>query len=187
MVSILTPERFESSPIGRFSAREDVIARKTFPLVPVVATGRTLSAMTINSKGKSTTRGRGKGLTVAAGLLGALAASSCCILPLALFGLGVSGAWIGNFTRLAPCQPWFLAAAIACHASRVDHRLSARQCRKSGDHADRCLPILLRLHGLRIEVKAEGRRLLRVLLLWLSAMSAHSSSTRGQVGGRPLL
>jgi mercuric ion transport protein len=40
----------------------------------------------------------------AAGLVGALAASSCCILPLVLFGLGVSGAWIGNFTQLAPYQ-----------------------------------------------------------------------------------
>ena len=28
------------------------------------------------------------------------AASSCCILPLVLFSLGVSGAWIGNFTQL---------------------------------------------------------------------------------------
>ena len=49
----------------------------------------------------------------AGGLLGALAASSCCILPLVLFGLGVSGAWIGNFTRLAPYQPCFIAATIA--------------------------------------------------------------------------
>ena len=31
----------------------------------------------------------------AGGLIGALAASSCCILPLVLFALGVSGAWIG--------------------------------------------------------------------------------------------
>src|SRR6202011_6217662 len=52
-------------------------------------------------------------LMAAGGLLGALAASSCCILPLALFGLGVSGAWIGNFTRLAPYQPCFIAATIA--------------------------------------------------------------------------
>jgi mercuric ion transport protein len=49
----------------------------------------------------------------AGGLLGALAASSCCILPLVLFGLGVSGAWIGNFTRLAPYQPWFIGATAA--------------------------------------------------------------------------
>ncbi len=52
-------------------------------------------------------------LMAAGGLLGALAASSCCILPLALFGLGVSGAWIGNFTRLAAYQPYFLAATLA--------------------------------------------------------------------------
>ena len=48
----------------------------------------------------------------AGGLLGALAAWSCCILPLVLFGLGVSGAWIGNFTQLAPYQPFFVAATI---------------------------------------------------------------------------
>lgn len=48
------------------------------------------------------------------GLVGALAASSCCILPLVFFSLGVSGAWIGNFTRLAPYQPYFLAVTAAC-------------------------------------------------------------------------
>jgi mercuric ion transport protein len=48
----------------------------------------------------------------AGGLLGALAASSCCILPLVLFSLGISGAWIGNFTQLAPYQPYFIAATI---------------------------------------------------------------------------
>jgi len=51
-------------------------------------------------------------LIAAGGLLGAVAASSCCILPLVLFSLGVSGAWIGNFTRLAPYQPWFIAATM---------------------------------------------------------------------------
>jgi mercuric ion transport protein len=56
---------------------------------------------------------RWQGVVVAGGLLGALAASSCCILPLALFGLGVSGAWITNFTQLAPYQPCFIAASIA--------------------------------------------------------------------------
>jgi mercuric ion transport protein len=53
-------------------------------------------------------------LLAAGGVLGALAASSCCIVPLVLFGLGVSGAWIGNLTRLAPYQPHFLAATAAC-------------------------------------------------------------------------
>ena len=50
------------------------------------------------------------------GLLGALVASSCCLLPLVLFGLGASGAWIGNLTQLAPYQPFFIAATIACLA-----------------------------------------------------------------------
>ena len=53
---------------------------------------------------------------VAGGVIGSLAASSCCIVPLVLFGLGVSGAWIANLTRLAPYQPYFIAATIACLA-----------------------------------------------------------------------
>lgn len=57
---------------------------------------------------------RGQRLVAASSLLGALAASSCCILPLVLFSLGVSGAWIGTFTQLAPYQPYFIAATIAC-------------------------------------------------------------------------
>ena len=57
---------------------------------------------------------RAQKLLTAGGVLGALAASSCCIVPLALFGLGVSGAWIGNLTRLAPYQPYFVAATAAC-------------------------------------------------------------------------
>jgi mercuric ion transport protein len=52
-------------------------------------------------------------LVTAGGVLGAPAASSCCILPLVLFGLGVSGAWISNLTRLAPYQPYFIAATAA--------------------------------------------------------------------------
>lgn len=49
----------------------------------------------------------------AGGILGALAASSCCILPLALFSLGISGAWIANFTALAPYKPYFATGTIA--------------------------------------------------------------------------
>ena len=69
--------------------------------------------MTISQDYRITAMRRQQRLMAAGGLLGALAASSCCILPLALFGLGVSGAWIGNFTRLAPYQPCFIAATLA--------------------------------------------------------------------------
>lgn len=48
------------------------------------------------------------------GVLGALAASSCCLVPLALFGIGVGGAWIGNLTRLAPYHPYFIGFAAVC-------------------------------------------------------------------------
>ncbi len=44
------------------------------------------------------------------GVLGALAASSCCVVPLVLFSLGVGGAWVGNLTALAPYKPLFVAA-----------------------------------------------------------------------------
>ena len=48
-------------------------------------------------------------LIAVGGILGALAASSCCIVPLILFTLGIGGAWIGNLTALAPYQPLFVA------------------------------------------------------------------------------
>ena len=53
-------------------------------------------------------------LLAAGGVIGALAASSCCIVPLVLFAVGVSGAWIANLTQLAPYQPYFIAATLAC-------------------------------------------------------------------------
>ncbi|MEZ5831848.1 MAG: mercuric transporter MerT family protein [Dongiaceae bacterium] len=48
------------------------------------------------------------GLIVTSGLLGAIGASSCCVLPLALALVGVSGAWIGGLTALSAYQPIFL-------------------------------------------------------------------------------
>ncbi len=53
-------------------------------------------------------------LVAAGGILGALAASTCCILPLVLFSLGISGAWIGQLTALSPYQPIFIAFTVLC-------------------------------------------------------------------------
>jgi mercuric ion transport protein len=47
-----------------------------------------------------------------AGALAALLASSCCLGPLVLLGLGVSGAWIGNLKVLEPWRPLFIAVAL---------------------------------------------------------------------------
>jgi mercuric ion transport protein len=84
---------------------------------------------------------RGQRLTVVGGLLAALAASSCCTLPLILFSLGVSGAWIGNFTRLAPYQPGFIAATIAFlgYGYWLVHRTSKLAC-ADGEACARPLP-----------------------------------------------
>ncbi len=98
-------------------------------------------SMTINQADHIADNRRRQGLMAAGGLLGALAASSCCILPLALFGLGVSGAWIGNFTRLAAYQPYFLAATLAClgYGYWLVYRSSKRAC-VDGEACARPLP-----------------------------------------------
>ena len=69
--------------------------------------------MTIKNRRLAAKSGRA-GFAATASLLAALAASSCCIVPLTLFGLGATGAWIGNLTRLAPFQPYAIAATLAC-------------------------------------------------------------------------
>ena len=46
------------------------------------------------------------------GGLAAILASTCCLGPLVLITLGVSGAWISNLTLLEPYQPVFIGAAL---------------------------------------------------------------------------
>lgn len=61
--------------------------------------------------GPASTPGRQR-VAAVGGLLGALAASSCCIMPLVLFSLGAGGVWIGGLTVLAPWQPVFVVLAL---------------------------------------------------------------------------
>src|SRR5260370_18991670 len=128
MVSIWTPVRRESSPIDRAAGDPEAAVRiQKIPLDPVVPTGCSIAGMTSQAENQSrlaqseaarmSMRLTPKLLT-AGGALGALAASSCCVVPLALFGLGVSGAWIGKLTQLAPYQPYFIAATAACLGGR---------------------------------------------------------------------
>lgn len=51
--------------------------------------------------------------TLAAGALAAIGASLCCVAPLVLLGLGISGAWIGTLTALEPARPVFVVATLA--------------------------------------------------------------------------
>ena len=72
-----------------------------------------------------------KTLFAGGSVLGAVAMSSCCILPLALFSLGVTGAWIGNLTALYPYKLYFLiptAAFLAGGFYLVYRRPRANEC-----------------------------------------------------------
>lgn len=60
---------------------------------------------------KSTTPRRERWFA-ASGLIGAVLASTCCIGPLVLVILGVSGAWIGSLTVLEPYKPFFAVTAL---------------------------------------------------------------------------
>ena len=51
-------------------------------------------------------------IAIAGGILGAIGAASCCVIPFALFSVGVSGAWIGNLTAFEPYQLLFAAGAL---------------------------------------------------------------------------
>ncbi len=92
---------------------------------------------------------RGQGVMAIGGLLGALAASSCCILPIVLFSLGVSGAWIGNLTQIAPYQPYIIAATLAFLGGGywLVHRSSQAAC-ADGYACTRKLPNRLVTTGL---------------------------------------
>lgn len=52
-----------------------------------------------------------EGLAATGGLVGAVMASACCIVPLILFSLGLGGVWVGRLTSLSPYQPYFIAFA----------------------------------------------------------------------------
>lgn len=56
---------------------------------------------------------RKQSLFAAGGVVGAILASTCCVVPLLFVTLGISGAWIGNLTALEPYKPYFAAVALA--------------------------------------------------------------------------
>jgi mercuric ion transport protein len=70
--------------------------------ISTIATGEVVSS-------DETTKTR---LIAAGGILGAIAASTCCVVPLVLFSLGISGAWIGNLTALTPYKPFFITITL---------------------------------------------------------------------------
>ena len=53
----------------------------------------------------------GRGFLITGGLA-AILASTCCLGPLVLVMLGISGAWISNLTVLEPYRPFFIGVAL---------------------------------------------------------------------------
>lgn len=80
-------------------------------------------------------------LVAAGGILGALAASTCCIVPLVLFSLGISGAWIGQLTALSAYQPIFLTITVGLlgYGYWLVYRKSQTECAE-GEACARPLP-----------------------------------------------
>lgn len=56
--------------------------------------------------------------------------------------------------------------------SRISHYLPALWLLQAGIHADRRMPVLLRMRALQNCLAAQGGRLLRLLLVWVNAVSA---------------
>jgi mercuric ion transport protein len=72
----------------------------------------TTEAETESLQGARSTGDRKRKIFAAGGVIGAILASSCCIAPLVLLMLGISGAWIGNLTALEPYKPYFAVVAL---------------------------------------------------------------------------
>jgi mercuric ion transport protein len=60
---------------------------------------------------KSASDRTGSGALLVGGLA-AILASTCCLGPLVLVALSLSGAWIGNLTLFEPYRPFFIAGAL---------------------------------------------------------------------------
>ena len=68
-----------------------------------------------------------------AGGVAAILASTCCLGPLLLVTLGLSGAWIGNLTLLEPYRPIFIGAALVALFFAYRHIFRSAQACKPGE------------------------------------------------------
>src|SRR5262249_60774690 len=72
-----------------------------------------IGSVAVSEQAGNSSFDKGQKLLAIGGIIGALAASSCCILPVLLFSLGIGGARVGNFSPLAPHPPHFVAPTLA--------------------------------------------------------------------------
>ncbi len=72
-------------------------------------------------EGLEATKPKQARLLAAGSILGAVIASSCCIVPLMLVTFGIGGAWVGNLIALEPYKPYFLGATAVLLAAGFWH------------------------------------------------------------------
>jgi len=90
----------------------------------------TISPDTSIEPGEQTAGADGR-IATAGSLLGALAMTSCCILPLVLVSVGVGGVWIAQLTALYAYK-WYtfaFASAFIGYGFWKVHRAEAGECR----------------------------------------------------------
>lgn len=64
-----------------------------------------------NAQAKASDTSKKQGSLLIA-MLAAIGASSCCVGPLLLVSLGVSGAWVSSLQALTEYQPYFIAVTL---------------------------------------------------------------------------
>jgi mercuric ion transport protein len=55
---------------------------------------------------------KGTNLPIIGGIIAAIGAGVCCVGPLVLLLLGISGSWIGNLTAFEPYRPVFILFVV---------------------------------------------------------------------------
>ena len=85
----------------------------------------------VSTQARETDSDTGGRVATAGSLLGALAMTSCCILPLVLVSFGVGGVWIAQLTALYAYK-WYtftVAAGFIAWGFWKVHRAEAGECR----------------------------------------------------------
>jgi len=59
-----------------------------------------------------TASGKSSSGSLIAGVIAGITASACCLGPLVLLMLGISGSWISNLTALEPYRPIFIGVTL---------------------------------------------------------------------------
>jgi len=78
---------------------------------PAVSSAQT-SRLGVNRAASATGNYRSSRGTLIAGIIAGITASACCVGPLVLLMLGISGSWISNLTALEPYRPIFIGMTL---------------------------------------------------------------------------